>query len=146
MTQTFDSKKVKFFTDNETNEKHTNSRTHCQKSVKYSNASVTDKGMCFNDEFGLFLFFQTSNTLSATLYLLAINPKIQQKLRENLLSNPKTPYLTACIKESMRLLPVAGLNVRETTKDYELMGYNIPKGVNKKLKVKLIVIFTINKQ
>lgn len=46
----------------------------------------------------------------------------------------------------MRLLPVAGLNVRETTKDYELMGYNIPKGVNKKLKVKLIVIFTINKQ
>ncbi|CAB3256711.1 unnamed protein product [Arctia plantaginis] len=72
----------------------------------------------------------TSNTLSATLYLLATHPKIQQKLRDNILLDPKTPYLTACIKESMRMRPVAGLNVRETTKDYEILGYNIPKGTS----------------
>ncbi|KAG6460392.1 hypothetical protein O3G_MSEX011953 [Manduca sexta] len=72
----------------------------------------------------------TSNTMLATMYLLAMNPEKQQKLREEVLSNDeKKPYLKACIKESMRLMPVVGLNFRETTRSYDILGYEVPKGM-----------------
>ncbi|KAM3968315.1 cytochrome P450 CYP12A2-like [Aphomia sociella] len=71
----------------------------------------------------------TSNTVMATLYLLATNPEKQEKLRKEVLSDQdKRPYLRACIKESLRLLPITAVNAREIIKDYNISGYNIPKG------------------
>lgn len=65
------------------------------------------------------------------LYLLAVNPKKQEKLREEVMSQEdKKPYLKACIKESLRLLPVVSGNMRMSSKEYNLRGYKIPKGVS----------------
>lgn len=73
----------------------------------------------------------TANTMTATLYLLAKNADKQEKLREEVLSNSeKRPYLRACIKESIRVMPVAAGNTRLTTKEYNILGYRIPKDMN----------------
>ncbi|XP_047989212.1 LOW QUALITY PROTEIN: cytochrome P450 CYP12A2-like [Leguminivora glycinivorella] len=66
----------------------------------------------------------------ATLYLLALNPEKQNKLREEVLTgHTRKPYLRACIKESLRVLPVVNGNVRLATKEYNLLGYKIPKDI-----------------
>ncbi|XP_047989790.1 cytochrome P450 CYP12A2-like [Leguminivora glycinivorella] len=71
-----------------------------------------------------------ANTVLATFYLLAKNPEKQKKLREEVLAKDgRNAYLRACIKESMRMLPVVNGNVRLTTKEYDLLGYRIPKDV-----------------
>ncbi|XP_075972681.1 cytochrome P450 CYP12A2-like [Anticarsia gemmatalis] len=97
---------------------------------------VLEKLLEINEEFAyimasdmLFAGVDTAaNTMTATLYLLATHQDTQNKLREEILSeSPKRPYLKACIKESMRLMPVVSGNIRKTTKDYNLMGYNVPK-------------------
>ncbi|KPJ18448.1 Cytochrome P450 CYP12A2 [Papilio machaon] len=70
----------------------------------------------------------TSNSVITLFYLLAKNPEKQTKLREEILSGvEKRPYLKACIKESMRMMPVAAGNMRETSKEYNILGYHIPK-------------------
>ncbi|CAH2236859.1 jg27473 [Pararge aegeria aegeria] len=70
-----------------------------------------------------------ANTMTATLYLLANNPDKQKKLREEILSDKdKRSYLKACIKESMRMMPVVAGNMRLTSKEYKILGYKIPKG------------------
>lgn len=70
--------------------------------------------------------------MSSTLYLLATNQDKQDKLREEILTqSDKRPYLKACIKEAMRIMPVVSGNIRQATKDYNLMGYQVPKGVSK---------------
>ncbi|XP_037297135.1 cytochrome P450 CYP12A2 [Manduca sexta] len=70
----------------------------------------------------------TATTMMGTLYLLAKNPDKQQKLREEVMSkSDKKPYMRACIKESIRLMPVISGNFRKTTKDYNILGYHIPK-------------------
>ncbi|XP_059060268.1 cytochrome P450 CYP12A2-like [Achroia grisella] len=71
----------------------------------------------------------TANTLTASLYLLAINPERQEKLREELKSQQKRHYLRACVKESLRILPVSSGNARKTTKEYNILGYRIPKDI-----------------
>nr|ULR85605.1 cytochrome P450 [Spodoptera frugiperda] len=68
-----------------------------------------------------------ANTVTATLYLLAKNPEKQDKLREELRSGSDRRYLRACVKESLRIMPVVSGNIRKTTKEYSLMGYKIPK-------------------
>lgn len=71
-----------------------------------------------------------ANTALATLYFLATNPDKQNKLREEVLAKEtQKPYLRACIKESMRMLPVVNGNIRLATKEYNLLGYRIPKDV-----------------
>ncbi|CAG9562981.1 unnamed protein product [Danaus chrysippus] len=70
----------------------------------------------------------TATTIISLLYLLANNPEKQKKLRNELMTaKDKRPYLRACIKESLRLLPVVGGNFRQTTKEYDVLGYRIPK-------------------
>uniref|UniRef100_A0A1B0CKT9 Cytochrome n=1 Tax=Lutzomyia longipalpis TaxID=7200 RepID=A0A1B0CKT9_LUTLO len=74
------------------------------------------------------------------LYTLAKNPEKQDILREELLKilpekdSPLTeenmknmPYLRACIKEAMRLMPNISGMMRTTGKDIVLRGYQIPK-------------------
>nr|QZP43553.1 cytochrome P450 monooxygenase CYP333B64 [Ephestia elutella] len=71
----------------------------------------------------------TANTVMYNLYLLAVNPDKQEKLREEIMSqDDKRPYLKACVKESLRLMPVVSGNLRRSTKEYNLRGYKIPKG------------------
>ncbi|XP_026746058.1 cytochrome P450 CYP12A2-like [Trichoplusia ni] len=72
-----------------------------------------------------------ANTITATLYLLATNPDKQDKLRAEIMSkSEKRPYLKACIKESLRVMPVVSGNMRQTTKDIDVMGYRIPKDMH----------------
>ncbi|XP_069359520.1 cytochrome P450 CYP12A2-like isoform X2 [Maniola hyperantus] len=70
-------------------------------------------------------------TTIGLMYHLAINPKIQDKVREEIRSSePNKRYLKACLKESLRLFPVIPANLRRTTKDHFVAGYHIPKGVD----------------
>ncbi|KAL0839369.1 hypothetical protein ABMA28_016102 [Loxostege sticticalis] len=72
----------------------------------------------------------TSIAMTATLYLLAINQHKQDILREEVMSpEGERTYLKACIKEALRMMPVSAGNARETTKDYCLRGYHVPKGI-----------------
>ncbi|XP_053964912.1 probable cytochrome P450 12c1, mitochondrial isoform X1 [Anastrepha ludens] len=83
----------------------------------------------------------TSSVLAAVFLCIAKNPEKQQKLREELLNvlphkddhftmeNMKNlPYLRACIKEALRVYPLAFGNIRETGADLVLGGYQVPKG------------------
>ena len=83
----------------------------------------------------------SSNALTFTLYHLAVNPHIQDKLRseikEAMESNAKKPlyevaqnieYLDCVIKESQRLCPPTGQVNRECSEDYDLNGIHLPAG------------------
>uniref|UniRef100_W8BVC2 Putative cytochrome P450 12c1, mitochondrial n=1 Tax=Ceratitis capitata TaxID=7213 RepID=W8BVC2_CERCA len=83
----------------------------------------------------------TSSALTAILLCIAKSPQKQQKLREELLKvlphkdehftieNMKNlPYLRACIKEALRIYPLAFGNMRETGADLALSGYRVAKG------------------
>lgn len=89
-----------------------------------------------------YYILQTSRIVSAGLYYLSKNHKVQEKLRKELkryLSKPDSPltteilnklsYLKAVIKETERLAPIGIGNMRTTTKDLVLSGYRVPKGV-----------------
>jgi cytochrome P450 len=81
----------------------------------------------------------TSLTLAHTLYLLDINPKIEQRLHEEIIKVlgdrlPKAddvrslPFAEWVLKETMRLYPPAWSTGRETTEPYEIHGHTIPVG------------------
>ncbi|CAG4940264.1 unnamed protein product [Colias eurytheme] len=68
-----------------------------------------------------------ANVMISIFYYLASNPEKQNKLREEILSgDPKQSYLKACIKEALRLIPVVPANLRKLTKEYNLLGYQVP--------------------
>ncbi|XP_075972391.1 cytochrome P450 CYP12A2-like [Anticarsia gemmatalis] len=69
-----------------------------------------------------------SASINAFLYLMAMNPDKQDKLRKKLNTNQYKPYFRACLKESMRLIPAVPILGRITSKDYDILGYRIPKG------------------
>ncbi|CAG9791827.1 unnamed protein product [Diatraea saccharalis] len=74
----------------------------------------------------------TANTITAILFLLATNQEKQDKLREEIrtIKDPNQRYyLRACIKESLRMMPVVSGNIRDTTKEYNVLGYSIPEGI-----------------
>ncbi|KZT04430.1 cytochrome P450 [Laetiporus sulphureus 93-53] len=83
----------------------------------------------------------TSSTLSFTLYYLLKNPEAARKLREELdevLGDQppqlgdmnKLPYLTACLRESLRLNPPAPMRTVDSSEDTTIGGgkYAIKKG------------------
>ncbi|EFN89967.1 Probable cytochrome P450 12a5, mitochondrial [Harpegnathos saltator] len=85
----------------------------------------------------------TANTAGALLYNIANNPDKQEIMREEAKSflpdksSPVTPdilerakYSKVCIKESLRLFPIAIGSLRTMQTDVTLAGYHIPKGVD----------------
>lgn len=86
---------------------------------------------------------QTANQASFILYQLASNPECQRALQAELdrewpAGEPlsaavleRLKYVRAVVKETMRLqFTVSGIQ-RTVSKDVNLMGYHIPKGVSK---------------
>uniref|UniRef100_A0A8C5HEG8 Sterol 26-hydroxylase, mitochondrial n=1 Tax=Gouania willdenowi TaxID=441366 RepID=A0A8C5HEG8_GOUWI len=82
----------------------------------------------------------TSNTLTWALYQLSINPRIQDRLYEEVSTTVPSdriptaadvthmPYLRAVIKETLRMYPVVPVNARVMTeKSVTIGGYEIPK-------------------
>jgi len=82
----------------------------------------------------------TSTALSWTHYLLALNPHVRTKLRQQVreklkgrapsfeqLSRNEFPYLMAVCKEVMRLYPPVPLTIRVTTTDDEFGGFKVPR-------------------
>jgi cytochrome P450 len=98
---------------------------------------------------------QTGNIGGALLYYIATNPEKQEKLRDEVMSVlpdktsavthevlHETKYAKACIKESLRLFPLAIGNLRTMQSDVSIGGYKIPKGVGSlNCKVKLLIVF-----
>ncbi|MGZ4958385.1 MAG: cytochrome P450 [Methylomonas sp.] len=81
----------------------------------------------------------TSNLLSWTLYLLAKNPDVLCKLREELEAMPKDKipkssdlqglsYIRAVLNESMRIRPPVGIMIRKLSQDTKVDGYAINAG------------------
>ncbi|RDD40334.1 Cytochrome P450 4c21 [Trichoplax sp. H2] len=82
----------------------------------------------------------TSVALTWTLYALASNPELQEKVRKEICkviqpsdnitwsTFDELPFLENVIKESLRLYPPAPLTFREATADDKLGKYFIPKG------------------
>lgn len=81
--------------------------------------------------------------MATLLYFIAKNPRVQDKLRLEVLGllpnvNSKLtadgldrlPYLRACLKESLRIQSVVPGIQRATGQNIVLNGYQIPKDVN----------------
>ena len=86
-------------------------------------------------------FETTASTLSSLSYCLAKNPDVLEKLMEEVNevveasegkidqeSIREMPYLEACIKEALRLLPPIFRTDRTCVKDWQEDGLFIPKG------------------
>ncbi|CAH2980876.1 unnamed protein product [Chilo suppressalis] len=69
-----------------------------------------------------------SYAVTGLLYNLAVNKVAQDKLRQEIHAQAGSKYLKACVKESLRLLPVLSANLRQTTKEHIVAGYQIPAG------------------
>ncbi len=70
----------------------------------------------------------TANALTWTWYLLAKNPKVAIRLREDLSEDSESSYLDAVLSESLRLYPPAWILGRDTLRDLEVCGWRIRKG------------------
>lgn len=73
---------------------------------------------------------ETSTTgIAWTLYWILSHPEVEQQVRLELNQvSPSQPFLEACIKEALRLIPVVPYITRLTQSKYELGGYDLPKG------------------
>ena len=115
-----------------------------------ANEETTVEGVCrlTDDEivaqsviFLLAGYETSSSTLGFTLYYLAVNPDVQDKLRTEIQEALETntnillyevaqniEYLDCVIKESQRLCPSGAQANRECSEDYDLNGIHIPAG------------------
>lgn len=95
----------------------------------------------------------TALTVSFAILMLAIHPDIQERLYNELRAAyyaqdedtvydqiRKLPYLDCCLKETMRLYPVASLIGRTPTVDIEVSNCVIPKDT-----VIAVSIFTLHR-
>lgn len=69
----------------------------------------------------------TAYTMEWLLYLIAKNHKIQEQLRNSLKLEPNPVLLKNCIRETLRLYPVAPFITRYLPKNTTISGYHIPK-------------------
>ncbi|XP_034253507.1 probable cytochrome P450 49a1 [Thrips palmi] len=83
----------------------------------------------------------TSAVVSTIMYQLATNPAKQAKLQEELDrvlpdknvtitkdQMEQLKYVRACVKETMRIMPIIPCNFRDVGKDQVIGGYQVPKG------------------
>ncbi|KAL9060316.1 MAG: hypothetical protein Q9162_000720 [Coniocarpon cinnabarinum] len=85
----------------------------------------------------------TSSTLSWCCYLLALNPEIQKRVRDEVRANLPSPHsgdtisaaqidnlpvLNAVCNETTRLYPTVPVTIREAIKPTPLHGYTLPTG------------------
>ncbi|KAJ5089444.1 hypothetical protein N7532_008128 [Penicillium argentinense] len=99
----------------------------------------------------------TSSSFTWVVYMLALNPEIQSRLREeiqrNILEDPLTdadqdlgglleslPLLNGVCNETLRYLPTVPLSMRVPNKDTTIVGQSIPKGTDI-----FIIPYTINR-
>ena len=74
--------------------------------------------------------------LSFSLYQLAKNPQVQEKLHQEIIQIKdltqidKLPYLNAVIKETLRLNPPAALVTRKVSNEFIMGNYEFPPNVN----------------
>ena len=115
-----------------------NEETTVEGVSKLSDEEIIDQSVIF-----LLAGYETSsNTLSLTLYYLAVNPDVQDKLRKEIIeameSNAKKPlydvaqsieYLDCVIMEAQRQCPPFAQVNRECSEDYDLNGIHIPAGM-----------------
>lgn len=69
----------------------------------------------------------TAYTMEWLLYLIARNQEIQKELRNALTLEPFPVLLKNCVKETLRLYPVAPFITRYLPTDSTISGYNVPK-------------------
>ncbi|XP_004932126.1 cytochrome P450 CYP12A2 isoform X1 [Bombyx mori] len=69
---------------------------------------------------------------TSLLFNLAMNQKVQDKLREEIRTSESNykRYFRACLKEALRLRHVVPANLRRTHRDHIVGGYYIPKGID----------------
>ncbi|KAF9927467.1 hypothetical protein FBU30_003223 [Linnemannia zychae] len=87
----------------------------------------------------------TSTMVTWILYIFSTHPEAQRRVRQEMLdhigypteTNPfplcydtlnGLPYLSACVKELLRLLPPVPNTLRVASQDDKILGYDIPKG------------------
>lgn len=70
----------------------------------------------------------TAYTMEWLLYLVAKNRRVQQELRLVLKEEPAPALLKNCVRETLRLYPVAPFITRYLPADSTISGYHIPKG------------------
>eukprot|EP00096_Caligus_rogercresseyi_P000299 TRINITY_DN1070_c0_g1_i1.p1 TRINITY_DN1070_c0_g1~~TRINITY_DN1070_c0_g1_i1.p1 ORF type:complete len:397 (-),score=72.56 TRINITY_DN1070_c0_g1_i1:619-1809(-) len=75
----------------------------------------------------------TSLSITSLIYVLATNPEVQEKLLSEISSSEseeyqENGYVTAVIKETLRMFPPATLHLRVCTKDTEVEGIPIKAG------------------
>nr|ACO15001.1 Cytochrome P450 3A24 [Caligus clemensi] len=109
--------------------------------VEMRKKSREDSNSLLNDDiitaqaviFFLAGYVTTSLSFCSIVYVLATNPELQEKLHgEILLSEEEeyqeTHYITAFIKETLRMYPPATLHTRVCTNDTEVEGIPVKKG------------------
>lgn len=70
-----------------------------------------------------------ATTLTLTLHYLAKNKEVQEIARQDAKNNNEHRFLTACIKETLRLSPTAGANTRKIVNDAVFSGFQLPAEV-----------------
>nr|UNY86271.1 CYP315a1 [Phyllotreta striolata] len=70
----------------------------------------------------------TAYTMAWLLYSIAKHRNVQNELRESLELDQQTPYLRYCVRETLRLHPVAPFLTRILPEELILCGYRIPAG------------------
>lgn len=70
----------------------------------------------------------TANALTWTWYLLAKSPEVGERLREELRTDPETPYVDAVLNETLRLYPPAWILGRDARRTVEAAGWQLRKG------------------
>jgi cytochrome P450 len=70
----------------------------------------------------------TANALTWTWYLLAKNPNVRERLRDELRADAETPYVDAVLNETLRLYPPAWILGRDALSTIESAGWCLRKG------------------